>query len=73
MRYKLQPKRLDGGGMMLFDLLLAGKKVSNVYFNTRGYVFESGIPMPNGQNLGLPEMSLSAVRKELAMLNREFK
>ena len=73
MRYKLRSKHLDGGGMMLFDLLFDGKKVSNVYFNTRGYVFDSGVPMPSGQKLWLPEMRLSDIRAELASLNREFK
>ena len=73
MRYKLQSKHLDGGGMMLFDLLFDGKKVSNVYFNTHGYIFESGVTLPSGQNLWLPEMCLSDIRVELASLNREFK
>lgn len=54
-----------------YDLLLNGARVGNVYFNMRGYLIDSGLPLPGGGRLQLPESSLSAIRCEIAAINRE--
>jgi hypothetical protein len=54
-----------------FDVLLHGKKIGQLYFNMTGY---TGVylPQPNGSSLDLGERGISAYRKAVAQLNREW-
>ena len=54
-----------------YDVLLHGKKIGQLYFNMTGY---TGVylPQPNGVSLDLGERRISAYRKAVAQLNREW-
>ena len=54
-----------------YDVMLKGVKVGQLYYNTRGYT-GCNLPLPDGKRLALPEMSISAIRKEVAKLNKEW-
>jgi hypothetical protein len=53
-----------------FDVMLHGQKVDQLYYNMRGYV--GYLPTPDGGRLDIGEKSISAFRREVAVLNREF-
>jgi hypothetical protein len=50
--------------------MLNGQKVDELYFNLKGYV--GYLPAPSGAKLDIGEKSISAFRREVAALNREF-
>ena len=54
-----------------YDVLLYGKKIGQLYFNMRGY---TGIclPQPDGIPLDVGERGITAYRKAVARLNREW-
>lgn len=52
-----------------YDVLLNGARVSELSFNTRGYI--GSLPLPGGRSLWLPESPISAIRREIATINRE--
>ena len=54
-----------------YDVLLYGEKIGQLYFNMRGY---TGIylPQPNGIPLDIGERGISAYRKAVARLNKEW-
>ena len=53
-----------------YDVLLHGKKVGQLYFNMRGYV--GTLPTPRGTHLCIGERTISAYRKAVAQLNKEW-
>ena len=53
-----------------YDVLLHGKKVGQLYFNMRGYV--GTLPTPRGTQLTIGERGISAYRKAVAQLNKEW-
>lgn len=54
-----------------YDLLLNGERVGGVYYNMCGYLIDSGLPLPDGTRLQLPECGLSAIKRQIARINRE--
>lgn len=56
---------------MRYEVFLHGEFFDELYFNLRGYV--GYLPTPDGRKLDIGEKSISAYRKEIATLNREFK
>jgi hypothetical protein len=54
-----------------YDVLLWGKKVGQLYFNMRGYT-GCYLPQANGRKLDIGERAISAYRKAVAELNREW-
>ena len=52
-----------------FDVLLNGAKFSELSFNMRGYI--GYLPTPTGGKLDIGERSITAFRREIAILNRE--
>jgi hypothetical protein len=54
-----------------YDVLLYGKKIGQLYFNMRGY---TGVylPQPSGIPLNIGERSITAYRKAIARLNKEW-
>ena len=54
----------------LFDILLHGKNVGQLYFNLRGYV--GSLPTPEGLSLLMPEGCIGSYEREVTRLNREF-
>lgn len=57
---------------MPYDVLLRGARVAELYFNTRGYNANPGLPLPGGGFLSIPEGSLTSIKREISALNREF-
>jgi len=53
-----------------YHVLLHGKNVGELYFNMTGYV--GYLPTPNGTQLDIGERAISAFRKAVAQLNREW-
>jgi hypothetical protein len=53
-----------------YDIMLHGSKVGQLYFNMRGYV--GNLPTPDGTNLYMPESGISAFRRQVTILNKEF-
>jgi hypothetical protein len=53
-----------------YDVLLHGKKIGQLYFNMRGYV--GTLPTPRGAQLNIGERGISAYRKAVAQLNKEW-
>jgi hypothetical protein len=53
-----------------YDVMLHGQKFTQLYHNVRGYV--GYLPTPDGGRLDIGEKSISAFRREVAVLNREF-
>lgn len=53
-----------------YDVVLHGQVVGQLYFNMRGYC--GVLPTPSGASLDIGEKSISAYRREVASLNREF-
>ena len=53
-----------------YHVLLHGKRVGELYFNMRGYV--GTLPTPTGTQLYIGERGISAFRKAVAQLNREW-
>lgn len=53
-----------------YDVMLHGKKVDQLYYNLTGYV--GHLPCPDGSKLIMPESSISAFRRQVVALNREF-
>ena len=53
-----------------YDVLLHGQKVGQLYFNMGGYV--GTLPTPRGTSLDIGERAISAYRKAVAQLNREW-
>ena len=53
-----------------YDVLLRGQKVGELYFNMTGYV--GYLPQPSGIPLDIGERGISAFRKAVAELNREW-
>lgn len=54
-----------------YDVELDGKVVSQLWFNTRGYV--GSLPQPDGVPLYIGERGITEYNREVAKLNREFK
>ena len=54
-----------------YNVMLNGKFFDQLYFNMRGYV--GYLPTPDGHKLNIGERGISAFRKEIAQLNKEFK
>jgi hypothetical protein len=54
-----------------YEVLLHGRKVGQLYFNMRGYT-RVCLPQPNGSLLDLGERGITAYRKAVAQLNREW-
>lgn len=54
-----------------YDVELSGRIVGQLYFNLRGYV--GVLPVPEGGNLTIGEQPITAYRREVAKLNREWK
>ena len=54
-----------------YDVLLHGEKVGQLYFNMTGYT-GAYLPQPNGISLHVGECGISAYRKAVAQLNREW-
>jgi hypothetical protein len=52
-----------------YDVLLNGQKVGQLYFNMRGY--RGDLPLPDGTKLDIGEKSISAFKREVALINRE--
>ncbi|GGR37939.1 hypothetical protein [Deinococcus ruber] len=55
---------------MRYDVLLHGKQYSELYFNLRGYL--GSLPTPDNLPLDIGEKSISAYRKQIALLNQEW-
>jgi hypothetical protein len=55
---------------MRYEVYLDGKFFSDLYFNMRGYV--GYLPTPEGLNLDIGERGITAFKKEIASLNKEF-
>jgi hypothetical protein len=53
-----------------YDVMLHGKKVGQLYYNLRGYV--GNLPCPGGSSLWIPESSISAYRRHVMALNKDF-
>lgn len=53
-----------------YHVMLHGQKVSELYFNMRGYV--GALPMPDGSSINIGEVSISRWKREAASLNRQF-
>lgn len=53
-----------------YEIRLNGKRWGELYYNMRGYV--GYLPLPNGHVLNIGERGISAFRKEMAKLNREW-
>ena len=53
-----------------YHVLLHGEQVGELYFNMTGYV--GYLPQPSGIPLDIGERGLSAFRKAVAQLNREW-
>lgn len=53
-----------------YEIRLHGQFYSDLFFNIKGYV--GGLPLPSGRQLDIGEVSLTAYRKEVAQLNREW-
>lgn len=53
-----------------YYVLLHGKKVGELYFNMTGYV--GYLPQPSGIPLDIGERGISAFRKVVAQLNRQW-
>jgi hypothetical protein len=53
-----------------YDVLLHGQKVGQLYFNMRGYV--GTLPTSRGHDLNIGERGISAYRKAVAQLNKEW-
>lgn len=53
-----------------YKVLLRGQTVGELYFNMRGYV--GTLPTPRGSELYIGERGISAYRKAVAQLNREW-
>lgn len=76
MAHKLMLKNANHRRAMLettdrYDLLLNGERVGEVYYNMSGYLIDSGLPLPDGKRLELPECGLCAIKREIARINRE--
>jgi hypothetical protein len=54
-----------------YDVLFRGKKIGQLRFNMRGYAGPY-LPQPNGIPLEVGECGISAFRKAVAQLNREW-
>ena len=54
-----------------YQVMLHGVEWGELYYNMRGYV--GTLPLPNGRQLSLGERAISAFRKEVARLNREWR
>ncbi len=54
-----------------FDILLNGEKFGTLTYNMTGYI--GSLPLPEGGNLAMGEISLSAYRREISYLHREAK
>ncbi len=54
-----------------YDVLLYGEKIGQLYFNMRGY---TGVylPQPGGIPLDIGERGITAYRKVIARLNKEW-
>lgn len=66
----LQERPAKGSNPSDYDVLLHGRRVGELYFNTRGY--RGTLPTPDGAPLDLGEKPLGAWKREVASLNREF-
>ena len=53
-----------------FDVLFHGERFDQLWWNMRGYV--GTLPCPDGRKLTIGERSITAYRREVAQLNREF-
>jgi len=53
-----------------YEIRLNGKRWGELHFNMRGYT--GYLPLPNGHVLDIGERGISAFRKEVAKLNREW-
>jgi len=53
-----------------YKVLLRGETVGELYFNMRGYV--GTLPTPRGTQLYIGERGISAYRKAVAQLNKEW-
>jgi hypothetical protein len=53
-----------------YEVRLHGKRWGELYFNMRGYT--GYLPLPNGHVLDIGERGISAFRKEVGKLNREW-
>jgi hypothetical protein len=51
------------------DVMLNGVKVGQLYWNLRGY--RGTLPMHDGRNFDIGEISFTACKKEAAKINRE--
>ena len=58
---------------MRYEITQKGRVVAEVYFNLLGYCVNPGIPLPEGGHLGLPEMSITGIKREIREINREAK
>lgn len=56
---------------MPYDVLLHGQVFGELYFNLRGY--RGYLPTPDGKKLDIGEKTLAAYKREIAVLNREFR
>jgi hypothetical protein len=54
-----------------YDVLLHGKKVGQLYFNMTGYT-GAYLPTASGTQLDVGERGISAYRKAVAQLNKEW-
>lgn len=53
-----------------YDVILYGARVSQLYFNLRGYC--GVLPLPSGDRLNIGERSISAYKREVSALNKQF-
>lgn len=53
-----------------YNVMLHGQKIDQLYYNMRGYV--GLLPLPGGHRLDIGETSITAYKREVARLNREF-
>ena len=53
-----------------YDVLLHGQKVEQLYYNMRGYV--GYLPTPRGTSLDIGERGITAFKREVSLLNREW-
>ena len=54
---------------MRFDVLLNGKVVGELWFNTKGYV--GNLPLPCGGRMNIGERAISAFKSEIKKINKE--